>query len=70
MQIEIEAGELEVSFDNLADPARVEDQRGFARQAGAALAPQFAPEVAALQPMTTSAPCSRNCRSICSNSLF
>src|SRR6516225_837900 len=49
VQIEVEAGELDVGCENLADPTRVKDQRVFARQARAALAAQFAPEIAALQ---------------------
>jgi hypothetical protein len=38
-----------VGFDDFPDSQRVENQRGFARQAGAALVAQFAPKIAALQ---------------------
>jgi len=51
VQINVEGDELCMGRDDLADPTRVEDERGFAQQTGAALAPQFAPEIAALQRM-------------------
>src|SRR6516162_2435444 len=51
VQVEVKGGKLRMGRDDLADPPRIEYQRVFARQAGAALAPQFAPKIAALQRM-------------------
>src|ERR1700756_5582986 len=51
VQIEIKGGELDLGLEDFADPPDIEDERVFARQTGAALAPQFAPEIAALQRM-------------------
>ena len=51
VQMEVEGGELNVGLEDLADPPWIEDGRVFARQASAALAAQFAAEIAALQRM-------------------
>src|SRR5271166_7018709 len=51
VQIEVEGGELDVGLEDFADPPDIEHKRVFARQAGAALAAQFAAEIAALQRM-------------------
>jgi hypothetical protein len=51
VQVEVEDGELNVGLEDLADPPWIEDGRFFARQARAALAAQFAAEIAALQRM-------------------
>ena len=51
VQIEVEGSEFEVGCEDFADPSDIEDERGFARQAGAALAAQFTSEIAALQRM-------------------
>src|SRR5262249_33267733 len=51
VQIKVEGGGLGVGLDDFADPARVKQQRVFARQDAAALPAQFAAEIAALQRM-------------------
>jgi hypothetical protein len=49
VQVEVKGGELGVGFDDFPDPPRVEDERIFSCEAGAALAAQFAPKITALQ---------------------
>ena len=48
---EVEGGEPDVGSEDFADPPWIEDGRVLARRAGPSLAPQFAPEVTALQRM-------------------
>ena len=49
MQVEVEGSELRIGRDDLADPPGIERERSLARQAGAALAAQFASQIFALQ---------------------
>ena len=46
---DIEGGELDVGLEDFANPRDIKDERVLKRQAGAALAPQIATEIAALQ---------------------
>src|ERR1700741_5179270 len=49
VQVEVESCEFYVGFEDFPGSPRVKDERGFARQAGSALSPQFAAKIAALQ---------------------
>ena len=51
VQVEVEAGESSVGGDDFADPARVEDDRVFARHSGPAVAADLAAKITALQRM-------------------